>query len=57
MKMFTFKVLVEIKEASNTVVLECFGAPQSKKKTAVEHAAEGALWYLKHVGYSSKVHK
>lgn len=51
---FTFKVVIEIKEDSNTI-LECYGAPQSKKKTAVEHAAEGALWYLNRVGYSSKV--
>ncbi|KAK9281708.1 hypothetical protein L1049_004612 [Liquidambar formosana] len=49
-KMFTFKVIVEIEDASNTV-LECFGAPQSKKKTAADHAAEGALWYLNHLGY------
>jgi hypothetical protein len=47
---FTFKVVVEKKEAPD-VVLECFGAPQSKKKDAEEHAAEGALWYLKHDGY------
>ncbi|XP_059457336.1 ribonuclease 3-like protein 1 [Corylus avellana] len=52
-KMFTFKVIVEIQEASTTV-LECFGAPQLKKKRAAEHAAEGALWYLKHSGYSPK---
>lgn len=50
---FSFKVIVEIEEAS-TKVLECFGGPQAKKKTAAEHAAEGALWYLKHVGYSAK---
>ncbi|KAK9229595.1 hypothetical protein WN944_022558 [Citrus x changshan-huyou] len=40
-KLFTFKVTFEI-ESLNTI-LECFGAPQSKKKTAAEHAAEGAL--------------
>lgn len=50
---FSFKVIVEIEEAS-TKVLECFGGPQAKKKTAADHAAEGALWYLKHVGYSAK---
>ncbi|KAM4100561.1 hypothetical protein ACB094_05G077300 [Castanea mollissima] len=50
-KMFTYKVIVEIKEASTTV-LECFGAPRMKKKEATEHAAEGALWYLKHIGFS-----
>ncbi|XP_062157664.1 dicer-like protein 4 isoform X2 [Alnus glutinosa] len=50
LKLFTFKVVVEKKEAPD-VVLECFGAPRSKKKDAEEHAAEGALWYLKHDGY------
>jgi hypothetical protein len=47
---FNFKVIFEIKEASTTV-LECFGAPRFKKKEAAEHAAEGALWYLKHIGF------
>lgn len=50
---FTFKVIVVIEETSTTV-LECFGAPQLKKKTAAEQAAEGALWYLRHMGYSPK---
>ncbi|XWS20506.1 hypothetical protein CRYUN_Cryun31cG0107300 [Craigia yunnanensis] len=50
MKLFTFKVVVEIQEASTTI-LECFSDPQSKKKMAAYHAAEGALWYLRHVGY------
>ncbi|KAH9667304.1 hypothetical protein KPL70_020986 [Citrus sinensis] len=45
-KLFTFKVTFEI-ESLNTI-LECFGAPQSKKKTAAEHAAEGALCSCKH---------
>ncbi|KAK3021825.1 hypothetical protein RJ639_047180 [Escallonia herrerae] len=49
-KLFTFKVIVEIKEASTTVV--CVGNPQVKKKTAAEDAAEGALWYLKQLGYN-----
>ncbi|XP_023910661.2 ribonuclease 3-like protein 1, partial [Quercus suber] len=52
-KMFTYKVIVEIKEASTTV-LECFGAPRLRKKEAAEHAAEGALWYLKHIGFSQR---
>jgi hypothetical protein len=47
---FTFKVVVEIEDAED-VVLECFGEPRAKKKDAEEHAAEGALWYLKHDGY------
>ncbi len=50
---FNFKVIFEIKEATTTV-LECFGAPRFRKKEAAEHAAEGALWYLKHIGFSLK---
>ncbi|KAG2668405.1 hypothetical protein I3760_15G159000 [Carya illinoinensis] len=46
---FTFKVIVET-EAPD-VILECLGTPQSKKNDAAEHAAKGALWYLKHQGY------
>lgn len=47
---FTFKVVVEIEEAP-AMTLECFGSPHSKKKIAAEHAAEGALWFLKREGY------
>ncbi|KAL5759056.1 hypothetical protein ACOSP7_021667 [Xanthoceras sorbifolium] len=43
MKLFTFKVTF-VMEPSNTIV-ECFGTPQAKKKTAAEHAAEAALWF------------
>ncbi|XP_057968657.1 endoribonuclease Dicer homolog 1-like isoform X4 [Malania oleifera] len=50
MKLFTFKVFVEMEEATIRI-LECFSAPRSKKKTAAAHAAEGALWFLKHKGY------
>ncbi|KAK9269302.1 hypothetical protein L1049_001073 [Liquidambar formosana] len=50
LKLFTFKVIVEIEETPD-LILECFGAPQPQKKAAAEHAAEGALWYLKHEGY------
>lgn len=46
---FTFKVSVDIEEASNEIV--AFGAPHSKKKDAAENAAEGAIWYLKNAGY------
>ncbi|KAA8541968.1 hypothetical protein F0562_023120 [Nyssa sinensis] len=53
MKLFTFKVTVKIAEPSVTV-LECFGTPKSKKKTAAEHAAEGALWCIQNLGYHSK---
>ncbi|KAI4355800.1 hypothetical protein L6164_004539 [Bauhinia variegata] len=52
-RMFTFKVLIEIETESKTI-MECFGAPCPTKKTAADHAAEGALWYLKHEGYVSK---
>ncbi|XVF24692.1 hypothetical protein REPUB_Repub13aG0149200 [Reevesia pubescens] len=50
MKLFTFKVVVEIQEASTTI-LECFSNPQANKKMAADQAAEGALWYLRHLGY------
>uniref|UniRef100_A0A5B7C289 Putative dicer-like protein 4 isoform X2 n=1 Tax=Davidia involucrata TaxID=16924 RepID=A0A5B7C289_DAVIN len=52
LKEFTFKVVVVIEEASD-MILECYGEPHAKKKDAAEHAAEGALWYLKHEGYLS----
>ncbi|XP_061339276.1 ribonuclease 3-like protein 1 isoform X2 [Gastrolobium bilobum] len=48
-RMFTFKVIIELEEASRNII-ECYGAPQRKKKTAADHAAEGALWYLKYLG-------
>ncbi|KAJ6944187.1 ribonuclease 3-like protein 1 [Populus alba x Populus x berolinensis] len=49
-KLFTYKVVIGIEGEASTV-LECFGYPKSTKKTAAEHAAEGALWYLKRLGY------
>ncbi|GMP35537.1 hypothetical protein CsSME_00007933 [Camellia sinensis var. sinensis] len=49
LKEFIFKVSVDIEEASD--VIAAFGAPHSRKKDAAEHAAEGALWYLKNAGY------
>ncbi|CAL5339512.1 unnamed protein product [Camellia sinensis] len=49
LKEFTFKVSVKIEEASD--VLTAFGAPHSRKKDAAEHAAKGAIWYLKNAGY------
>ncbi|XP_013621447.1 PREDICTED: ribonuclease 3-like protein 1 isoform X2 [Brassica oleracea var. oleracea] len=48
MRLFTYKVVVEIRDSSGKTVLECFGDPKHKKKAAAEHAAEGALWYLDH---------
>ncbi|XP_012071444.1 dicer-like protein 4 isoform X2 [Jatropha curcas] len=47
-KFFSYKVVVEI-EAPD-MILECFGASRPKKKAAAEHAAEGALWYLRTEG-------
>ncbi|URE34705.1 hypothetical protein MUK42_13295 [Musa troglodytarum] len=50
LKMFTYKVAVEVQHESS-VCLECFSEPKPQKKAAQDHAAEGALWYLKHIGY------
>ncbi|KAF8031365.1 hypothetical protein BT93_D0530 [Corymbia citriodora subsp. variegata] len=50
LKMFWYKVVVAI-EDSPGMVLECFSEPRATKKAAAEHAAEGALWYLRHEGY------
>ncbi|KAG5104033.1 hypothetical protein AAZX31_15G004200 [Glycine max] len=44
-RMFTFKVIIEIEASRN--IIECYGAPHGKKKAAADHAAEGALLYLK----------
>lgn len=40
---------MEIEEMSR--VIEAYGEPRLKKKDAAEHAAEGALWFLKKEGY------
>ncbi|KAM7472961.1 hypothetical protein LguiA_011144 [Lonicera macranthoides] len=50
LKEYIFKVVVVIEGTPDTV-LDCFSKPRGKKKDAAEHAAEGALWYLKHEGY------
>ncbi|KAH7859943.1 hypothetical protein Vadar_007343 [Vaccinium darrowii] len=49
LKEFTFKVSLDIEEASTEIV--AFGTPHAKKKDAAENAAEGAIWYLKNAGY------
>ncbi|KFK42448.1 hypothetical protein AALP_AA2G258000 [Arabis alpina] len=49
MRLFTYKVVVEMRDTSGKSVLECFGDPKCKKKAAAEYAAEGALWYLEQV--------
>ncbi|RHN76583.1 putative double-stranded RNA-binding domain-containing protein [Medicago truncatula] len=62
--MFTFKVIVEMEtgkasknietsEVTKTTV-EVYGAPHKKKKMAADNAAEGALWYLKHIDFVLK---
>ncbi|GMI92533.1 DICER-LIKE 4, dicer-like 4 [Hibiscus trionum] len=50
LRSFTYRVVLEIEEAPD-MILECFSSPLTTKKAAAEHAAEGALWYLKHEGY------
>lgn len=48
---FVYKVVMEIAEKPNEQ-FEFYGEPRLKKKEAAEHAAQGALWYLKHEGYT-----
>jgi hypothetical protein len=50
---FTYKVTVQIKGPSETL-LECYSDAKLQKKAAQEHAAQGALWYLKQDGYLPK---
>ncbi|XP_073000978.1 endoribonuclease Dicer homolog 4-like isoform X2 [Typha latifolia] len=50
LRMFTYKVIVHIKGVTSTC-LECYSEPKVQKRAAQEHAAEGALWYLKQLGY------
>ncbi|CAN6448099.1 unnamed protein product [Victoria cruziana] len=52
MKLFTYKVSVQVLGATNTT-LECFSEPKTNKKDAAEHASEGALWWLQRQGYLS----
>ena len=40
---------IDIEEDSDVIV--AFGEPHPRKKEAAEHAAEGAIWYLKSAGY------
>ncbi|KAJ6793109.1 ribonuclease 3-like protein 1 [Iris pallida] len=49
-KIFTARVTVEVEFISSTL-LECFSEPKAQKEEAQEQAAEGALWYLGHLGY------
>ncbi|KAG0494006.1 hypothetical protein HPP92_005000 [Vanilla planifolia] len=52
-KMFTFKVIVRM-EGTSTTILESYSESKPRKKAAEQHAAEGALWYLKHHGFYKK---
>uniref|UniRef100_A0A0D9W711 Dicer-like protein 4 n=1 Tax=Leersia perrieri TaxID=77586 RepID=A0A0D9W711_9ORYZ len=52
--MFTYKVVVEIKGTSATL-LECYSDAKLQKKAAQEHAAQGALWCLRQLKYLPKV--
>jgi endoribonuclease Dicer len=38
----------------SATLLECYSEPKLQKKAAQEHAAQGALWCLKHLGYLPK---
>ncbi|XP_057508707.1 dicer-like protein 4 isoform X1 [Actinidia eriantha] len=49
LRKFIFKVSIDIEEDSDVIV--AFGEPHPRKKEAAEHAAEGAIWYLKSAGY------
>ncbi|KAI3446800.1 hypothetical protein Pfo_003465 [Paulownia fortunei] len=49
-KEFIYKIVLEIEEMPNET-FEFYGQPRMRKKDAAEHAAQGALWYLKHEGY------
>ncbi|KAE8724485.1 Dicer-like protein 4 [Hibiscus syriacus] len=40
LRSFTYRVIIEIEEASD-MILECFSSPRTTKKAAAEHAAEG----------------
>ncbi|XP_020599927.1 endoribonuclease Dicer homolog 4 isoform X2 [Phalaenopsis equestris] len=53
LKMFTFKVTIQIEGAACTV-LECYSESRPRKRAAEEQAAEGALWYLEQLGYIPK---
>nr|GMC71461.1 ribonuclease 3-like protein 1 [Ipomoea batatas] len=52
-KTFKLKVRVEISREHKATTLVCFSNPFPRKKAAAENAAEGALWFLNHLGYRS----
>lgn len=47
---FAYKVTVEVEAASRTII-ESFGDLKPRKKAAQDHAAEGALWCMKNMGF------
>ncbi|XP_015696564.1 endoribonuclease Dicer homolog 4-like isoform X2 [Oryza brachyantha] len=51
-KLFTCKVTIHVDTVTNTI-LECISEPKRYKKAAQEHAAQGALWYLKIFGHAN----
>lgn len=53
LRMFTFMVTIQV-DGATSELLECYSEPKPQKKAAQEHAAVGALWYLKHLGYTPK---
>ncbi|KAL6903528.1 hypothetical protein ACP4OV_004341 [Aristida adscensionis] len=53
LRKFTYKVIIQIMGPSATI-LECYSDPKQQKKAAQEHAAQGALWCLKQLGYLPK---
>ncbi|CAN6228788.1 unnamed protein product [Urochloa humidicola] len=53
LRKFTCKALVQVMGPSATL-LECYSDPKLQKKAAQEHAAQGALWCLKQLGYLPK---
>uniref|UniRef100_A0A0E0M185 DRBM domain-containing protein n=1 Tax=Oryza punctata TaxID=4537 RepID=A0A0E0M185_ORYPU len=52
LKLFTCKVTIHVDTVTSTIV-ECISEPKRCKKAAQEHAAQGALWYLKIFGHAN----
>ncbi|XP_023636190.1 dicer-like protein 4 isoform X3 [Capsella rubella] len=50
LKSFAYKVILEVEDAPN-MTLECYGDARPTKKGAAEHAAQAAIWCLKHSGF------
>jgi endoribonuclease Dicer len=50
LKSFVYKVILEVEDAPN-MTLECYGEARATKKGAAEHAAQAAIWCLKHSGF------